>query len=70
MTDPRIFSRVVDEHPRFHLDALRWFASLATIAGVDAGDVVVHVVGSDTSDALDYQRSYGVTANLRYPSSL
>ena len=54
------FSCIVDEHPRFHLDALRWFVSLATIAGVDAGDLVVHVVGSDTSDALDYLRSRGV----------
>lgn len=55
------FSCVVDEHPRFHLDALRWFVSLTTIAGVDARDLVVHVVGSDTSDALVYLRSRGVT---------
>ena len=57
----RTFSCVVDEHPRFHLDALRWFASLTTIAGVDPRDLVVHVVGPDTSDALLYLRSRGVT---------
>ena len=55
------FSCVVDEHPRFHLEALRWFVSLTTIAGVDPGDLVVHVVGSDTSDALVHLRSLGVT---------
>jgi SAM-dependent methyltransferase len=55
------FSCVVDEHPRFHLDALRWFASLTTIAGVDPRDLVIHVVGSDTSDALVHLRSRGVT---------
>ena len=55
------FSCVVDEHPRFHLDALRWFISLTTIAGVDPRDLVVHVVGSDTSDALLHLRSCGVT---------
>ena len=30
-----VFSCVVDQHPRFHLEALRWFASLTTVAGVD-----------------------------------
>jgi SAM-dependent methyltransferase len=56
-----IFSCVVDEHPRFHLDALRWFISLTTIAGIDPHDLVVHVVGPDTSDALAHLRSRGVT---------
>jgi 2-polyprenyl-3-methyl-5-hydroxy-6-metoxy-1,4-benzoquinol methylase len=55
------FSCVVDEHPRFHLDALRWFVSLTRIAGVDPRDLVVHVVGPDDSDALVYLRSRGVT---------
>jgi SAM-dependent methyltransferase len=55
------FACVVDEHPRFHLDALRWFASLTAIAGVDPRDLVIHVVGSDESDALVYLRSCGVT---------
>jgi 2-polyprenyl-3-methyl-5-hydroxy-6-metoxy-1,4-benzoquinol methylase len=56
-----ILSCVVDEDPRFHLDALRWFVSLTAIAGVDPGTLRVHVVGSDTSDALDLLRSRGVT---------
>ena len=56
-----IFSCVVDAPPRFHLDALRWFSSLTTIAGIDPRDLVVHVVGPDTSDVLLYLRSRGVT---------
>ena len=59
--DQAVFSCVVDDHPRFHLDALRWFASLTTIAGVDPRDLIVHVVGTDGSDALTYLRSRGVT---------
>ncbi len=54
-------SCVVDEHPRFHLDALRWFSCLTVAAGVDPSDLIVHVVGSDTSDVLDYLRVQGVT---------
>jgi hypothetical protein len=52
---------VVDDHPRFHLDAIRWFTALTAVAGVDPGDLVVHVVGRDDSDALDYMRSRGVS---------
>jgi SAM-dependent methyltransferase len=55
------FSCVVDEHPRFHLEVLRWFVALTAIAGVDPQDLVVHVVGPDTSDALVHLRSRGVT---------
>jgi hypothetical protein len=51
---------VVDEHPRFHLDALRWFACLTEVAGVDPRDLVVHVVGDDGSDALGYLKARGV----------
>jgi 2-polyprenyl-3-methyl-5-hydroxy-6-metoxy-1,4-benzoquinol methylase len=61
------FSCVVDEHPRFHLDALRWFVSLTAIAGVDPRDLVVHVVGSDASDALGHLRSCGVTVRSIQP---
>ena len=57
---PGIFSCVVDDHPRFHLDALRWFAALTIIAGVDPADLLIHVVGSATSDALDYLANHGV----------
>jgi SAM-dependent methyltransferase len=61
VTGAGVFSCVVDQHPRFHLEALRWFASLTTLAGVDPSDLVVNVVGSATSDALDHLRSRGVT---------
>jgi hypothetical protein len=51
---------VVDEHPRFHLDALRWFASLTEMAGVAPSDLVVHAVGNDESDVLKFLRDAGV----------
>ncbi|MBV8199782.1 MAG: class I SAM-dependent methyltransferase [Acidobacteria bacterium] len=55
------FSCVIDTHPRFHLDALRWFASLTRLAGVAPADLVVHTVGPAQSDVLDYLRARGVT---------
>ena len=55
------FSCVVDEHPRFHLDALRWYAALSDVAGVSPDDLVVHSVGGSTSDILEFLRSEGVT---------
>jgi len=55
-----VFSCVVDAHPRFHLDALRWFASLTQVAGVPADQLVVHVVGSGASDALEVLVRAGV----------
>ena len=55
------FTCVVDEDPRFHLDALRWYASLTEIAAVDPRDLVVNVVGTEHSDVLDYLRAAGVT---------
>ena len=53
-------SCVVDQDPRFHLDALRWFASLTAVAGVDPSDLVVHVVGRADTDALATLRAKGV----------
>ena len=47
-------------HPRFHLDVLRWFATLTRVAGVDPADLTVHVVGSTRSEALDYLGDQGV----------
>jgi hypothetical protein len=55
------FSCVVDENPRFHLEAIRWYATLTTLAGVAPGDLVVHVVGDERSDALNDLRRRGVT---------
>lgn len=62
-----VFSCVVDEHPRFHLEALRWFASLTGIAGVHPHELTVHVVGEDDSDALRHLRSRGVTVRPVHP---
>ncbi len=51
---------MVDDQPRFHLDALRWYATLTGAAGVDVDDLVVHVVGSDSSEPLDFLKARGV----------
>jgi SAM-dependent methyltransferase len=51
------FSCVVDAHPRFHLDALRWFASLTRLAGVDPADLVIHAVGPARTDVLEWLRA-------------
>ena len=56
-----LFSCVLDEHPRFHLDALRWFACLTEVAGVHPGELVAHVVGDAHSDVLDFLRGKGVS---------
>jgi 2-polyprenyl-3-methyl-5-hydroxy-6-metoxy-1,4-benzoquinol methylase len=53
------FSCVVDEDPRFHLEALRWFGCLTEAAGVDPHDLVVHVVGGASSDALEFVQAKG-----------
>jgi 2-polyprenyl-3-methyl-5-hydroxy-6-metoxy-1,4-benzoquinol methylase len=63
MDPPGFFSCVVDDHPRFHLDALRWLASLTAVAGVDPTRLVVHVVGNTDSDAMDTLRAEGVAVH-------
>jgi hypothetical protein len=55
------FSCVIDEDPRFHLEALRWYTSLTAVAGVHPTDLTVHVVGPTDSDALGILRANGVT---------
>jgi SAM-dependent methyltransferase len=64
---PGKFSCVVDVHPRFHLDALRWFASLTRLAGVAATDLVVHAVCPAETDALGYLAAHGVTVRRIRP---
>jgi hypothetical protein len=51
---------VVDNHPRFHLEALRWFACLTEIAGVEASDLVVQVVGPPDSEPIRHLDRQGV----------
>jgi hypothetical protein len=60
---PGRFACVVDEHPRFHLDALRWYAALTALAGVEPSDLVVHAVGGRSSEILGFLGSQGV--NIR-----
>lgn len=55
-----VFTCVVDADPRFHLDALRWYASLHGVLGVAPDDLVVHAVGGTDSDALRFLRTQGV----------
>jgi SAM-dependent methyltransferase len=61
------FSCVIDAHPRFHLDALRWFASLTRLAGVDAADLVVHAVGPQRTDILRYLAAHGAAVREIQP---
>ncbi len=65
--DSGCFACVVDAHPRFHLEALRWFATLTEVAGVDATDLVVHAVGSGPSEVLDHLRDAGVVVRTVEP---
>lgn len=53
-------SCVVDSDPRFHLEALRWFATAQKLAGIHASDLIVHVVGGRDSEVLEYLRDCGV----------
>lgn len=56
-----VFSCVVDANPRFHVEALRWYATLTRSAGVRAEDLIVHSVSpSSSSIVLDYLRRRGV----------
>jgi hypothetical protein len=52
---------VVDDRPRFHLEALRWFACLTQVAGVEASHLIVQVVGPTASEPLLYLESQGAT---------
>ncbi len=61
------FSCVVDDDPRFHLEALRWFASITAVAGARPSDLTVHVVGSTASDVLDILEGKGVTVRSIQP---
>ncbi len=64
---PGTVSCVVDRHPRFHREALRWYACLTEAAGVDPTDLVVHTVGGSSSEALDRLVSAGVTVQAVEP---
>jgi hypothetical protein len=56
-----VFSCVVDVDPRFHLEALRWYATLSLVVGVDPSELVVHAVGGSETAALGYLRQRGVS---------
>jgi 2-polyprenyl-3-methyl-5-hydroxy-6-metoxy-1,4-benzoquinol methylase len=55
------FACVVDSDPRFHLEALRWYATLHRVAGVEPTDLIVHSVGEGHSEVLEYLKAQGVT---------
>jgi len=56
-----VIACTVDEDPVFHLEAVRWFATLTRIAGVSPSDLCVSVVGGATSELLSYLEDCGVT---------
>lgn len=60
-------SCVIDEGPRFHIEALRWYASLTKVVGLSATDLTVYVVGNSQSEALRYLRSRGVVVHEVLP---
>ena len=62
-----VFSCVVDSDPRFHFEALRWYATLRRVAAVQAHDMVVNAVGGTDSDILNFLRSQGVTVEAIEP---
>jgi hypothetical protein len=62
-----VFACVVDSDPRFHFDALRWYAVLRGVAGVATHDMVVHAVGGTDSDALRFLRTQGVAVEAVEP---
>jgi hypothetical protein len=61
VTPRGVFSCVVDSDPRFHLEALRWYATLERVVGVDPADLVVHAVGGSETEVLRYLRGRGVS---------
>ena len=58
---------MVDSQPRFHREALNWFAALTQVAGVAPGDLVVHVVGGRSSPQLAYLAARGVAIRAIEP---
>jgi hypothetical protein len=56
-----VYSCVVDADPRFHLEALRWYATLDRVVGVDPADLVVHAVDGSGTQVLAYLRDRGVS---------
>lgn len=63
-TPSGVLSCVVDDHPRFHTEALRWFASLVDLAGVRPVDLVVNTVGAQSSGVLSYLEGQGVVLHV------
>lgn len=62
-----VFSCVVDTDSRFHLEVLRWYATLTRSCGVSPQDMVVHAVSGTNSDVLDYLSSHGVVIEYVEP---
>jgi hypothetical protein len=62
-----VFSCVVDSNPRFHLEVLRWYATLTGTCGVRPEHLVVNAVSGTNSDALDYLRAQGVVIDTVEP---
>lgn len=58
---------VIEDHPRGHLEALRWFASATKLAGVDPSDLTANVVGGTSTEVVRYLSAQGVTVNAISP---
>jgi FkbM family methyltransferase len=55
-----VFSCVVDAAPRFHFQALRWYATLRKVVNVPGRDMRIHAVRGTDSHILQFLRSQGV----------
>lgn len=54
-----VVSCVLDAHPRFSLEVLRWFASATKLARIEPADLRVHIVGPPNEDIVSVLRSRG-----------
>ena len=55
-----VVSCVVDSHPRFSQEVLRWYATATRLAGILSTDLVVNMVGDHVSGVASFLRSEGV----------
>lgn len=57
----------IDSHPRFHLEALRWFTSATKVADIEPSDLVVNVIGQGPRDVIGRLERSGVRVRTIEP---
>ncbi|MEV4118517.1 hypothetical protein [Micromonospora sp. NPDC049645] len=61
------FSCVVDDHPRFTVQAWIWCTTLRALAGRSSAELVIHVVDGTAGDRIDYLRGLDVEVRVVPP---